>query len=215
MFIDESHVTLPQVRAMYNGDRARKTTLVDYGFRLPCAFDNRPLTFDEFYPTAQPGDLRLRHPGAVRAQPLGADRGAGHPPHGPAGPGGPGAAGGRADRRPHRGDPRPGTAPGAGAGDHPHQEDGRGPHQLPPGGGHPGAVHAPRRGHHRAHGDHPGPPPGDLRRAGGHQPPPGGAGPARSLPGGHSGRRQGGVPPLARPPSSRPSAGPPGTRRAW
>ena len=43
MFIDESHVTLPQVRAMYNGDRARKTTLVDYGFRLPCAFDNRPL----------------------------------------------------------------------------------------------------------------------------------------------------------------------------
>ena len=48
MFIDESHVTLPQVRAMYNGDKARKTTLVDYGFRLPCAFDNRPLKFDEF-----------------------------------------------------------------------------------------------------------------------------------------------------------------------
>ena len=48
MFIDESHVTLPQVRAMYAGDRARKTTLVDYGFRLPCAFDNRPLNFDEF-----------------------------------------------------------------------------------------------------------------------------------------------------------------------
>lgn len=48
MFIDESHVTLPQVRAMYNGDRARKTTLIDYGFRLPCAFDNRPLKFEEF-----------------------------------------------------------------------------------------------------------------------------------------------------------------------
>ncbi len=48
LFIDESHVTLPQVRAMYNGDRARKTTLVDYGFRLPCAFDNRPLKFEEF-----------------------------------------------------------------------------------------------------------------------------------------------------------------------
>ena len=48
LFIDESHVTLPQVRAMYNGDRARKTTLIDYGFRLPCAFDNRPLKFDEF-----------------------------------------------------------------------------------------------------------------------------------------------------------------------
>ncbi len=48
LFIDESHVTIPQVRAMYNGDRARKTSLVDYGFRLPCAFDNRPLRFEEF-----------------------------------------------------------------------------------------------------------------------------------------------------------------------
>ncbi|NCB63360.1 MAG: excinuclease ABC subunit UvrB [Clostridia bacterium] len=48
MFIDESHVSLPQVRAMFNGDRARKTTLIDYGFRLPCAFDNRPLKFEEF-----------------------------------------------------------------------------------------------------------------------------------------------------------------------
>ena len=48
MFIDESHVTLPQVRAMYAGDRSRKNTLVDYGFRLPCAFDNRPLKFEEF-----------------------------------------------------------------------------------------------------------------------------------------------------------------------
>ena len=48
MFIDESHVTLPQVRAMYAGDRSRKDTLVDYGFRLPCAYDNRPLKFVEF-----------------------------------------------------------------------------------------------------------------------------------------------------------------------
>ncbi len=48
MFIDESHVTVPQVRAMYNGDRARKENLVEYGFRLPSAFDNRPLVFDEF-----------------------------------------------------------------------------------------------------------------------------------------------------------------------
>ena len=48
LFVDESHATLPQVRAMYNGDRARKHMLVDYGFRLPSAFDNRPLTFDEF-----------------------------------------------------------------------------------------------------------------------------------------------------------------------
>ncbi|TDT63719.1 excinuclease ABC subunit UvrB [Fonticella tunisiensis] len=48
LFIDESHVTLPQVRAMYAGDRSRKESLVEYGFRLPCAFDNRPLKFDEF-----------------------------------------------------------------------------------------------------------------------------------------------------------------------
>lgn len=49
LFVDESHVTLPQVRAMYAGDRSRKESLVEYGFRLPSAFDNRPLTFDEFY----------------------------------------------------------------------------------------------------------------------------------------------------------------------
>jgi excinuclease ABC subunit B len=65
--IDESHVTLPQVRGMFNGDRARKTTLVDHGFRLPCALDNRPLRFPEFeklldsvvYVSATPGDDEL------------------------------------------------------------------------------------------------------------------------------------------------------------
>lgn len=69
MVIDESHVTLPQVRAMYNGDRMRKTTLVDYGFRLPSALDNRPLKFSEFeekinqviYVSATPGDYELEH----------------------------------------------------------------------------------------------------------------------------------------------------------
>ena len=67
MIIDESHVTLPQVRAMYNGDRMRKQTLVDYGFRLPSALDNRPLKFEEFeekinqviYVSATPGDYEL------------------------------------------------------------------------------------------------------------------------------------------------------------
>ncbi len=65
LIVDESHVTLPQVRAMYAGDRARKTTLVDYGFRLPSAMDNRPLNFDEFnshinqaiYVSATPGQI--------------------------------------------------------------------------------------------------------------------------------------------------------------
>ncbi|MBF0578219.1 excinuclease ABC subunit UvrB [Erysipelotrichaceae bacterium RD49] len=67
MIVDESHVSLPQIRGMYNGDRARKQTLVDYGFRLPSALDNRPLTFDEFekkapqavYVSATPGDYEL------------------------------------------------------------------------------------------------------------------------------------------------------------
>ena len=76
MFIDESHVTLPQVRAMYNGDRARKTTLVDSGFRLPCAFDNRPLKFDEFeqrvnqvvYVSATPGDYERERSGQIVEQ---------------------------------------------------------------------------------------------------------------------------------------------------
>lgn len=65
LFVDESHVTLPQVRGMYGGDRSRKESLIDFGFRLPSAFDNRPLTFDEFYArvgqkifvSATPGDL--------------------------------------------------------------------------------------------------------------------------------------------------------------
>ena len=67
LVVDESHVTLPQVRAMYNGDRMRKQTLVDYGFRLPSALDNRPLKFEEFeekinqaiYVSATPGDYEL------------------------------------------------------------------------------------------------------------------------------------------------------------
>ncbi len=67
LIVDESHVTLPQVRGMYNGDRQRKQTLVDYGFRLPSALDNRPLTFSEFedhinqaiYVSATPGDYEL------------------------------------------------------------------------------------------------------------------------------------------------------------
>lgn len=69
LVVDESHVTLPQVRAMSAGDRARKTTLIDYGFRLPSAFDNRPLNFDEFYAhinqaiyvSATPGDFEKEH----------------------------------------------------------------------------------------------------------------------------------------------------------
>ena len=76
LFVDESHVTLPQVRAMYNGDRARKDTLVQYGFRLPCAYDNRPLRFEEFeqrvhqriYVSATPGDYERERAGQIVEQ---------------------------------------------------------------------------------------------------------------------------------------------------
>ncbi len=72
LFVDESHVTLPQVRGMFGGDYARKKNLVEYGFRLPSAYDNRPLNFDEFYKhvnqavfvSATPGDFELEHSGA-------------------------------------------------------------------------------------------------------------------------------------------------------
>ena len=76
LMIDESHVTLPQLRAMYAGDRARKNNLVEFGFRLPSAYDNRPLNFDEFrsrihqtvYVSATPGDYELERSGQVVEQ---------------------------------------------------------------------------------------------------------------------------------------------------
>jgi len=76
LFVDESHITLPQVRGMFNGDRARKTSLVDYGFRLPSAYDNRPLNFEEFnnrigqtiYVSATPNEYELSLSGNVVEQ---------------------------------------------------------------------------------------------------------------------------------------------------
>jgi len=76
VFVDESHVSIPQINGMYNGDRARKTTLVDHGFRLPCAMDNRPLRFSEFeamlsrvvYVSATPADFELAKAGGVVAE---------------------------------------------------------------------------------------------------------------------------------------------------
>lgn len=76
LFVDESHVTLPQVRAMYGGDRARKESLINFGFRLPSAYDNRPLTFDEFYEktgqkifvSATPGELEKERSAAIAEQ---------------------------------------------------------------------------------------------------------------------------------------------------
>ncbi|HRC25957.1 MAG TPA: excinuclease ABC subunit UvrB, partial [Alphaproteobacteria bacterium] len=76
LFLDESHVMVPQLRAMYNGDRARKTVLVDYGFRLPAAVDNRPLKFEEWermrpqtvYVSATPGEWEIEKAGGISAE---------------------------------------------------------------------------------------------------------------------------------------------------
>lgn len=78
LVVDESHVSIPQIGAMYGGDRARKQNLVEYGFRLPAAFDNRPLTFDEFhsmihqtiYVSATPADYELRESEGVVVEQL-------------------------------------------------------------------------------------------------------------------------------------------------
>ena len=108
MVIDESHQSVPQVRGMYAGDRQRKKTLVEYGFRLPSALDNRPLNFDEFearvgqvvYVSATPGPVRAAEGRRRRGR-------AGHPPDRADGPAGRGAAGEGPGRRSAGRDPRP------------------------------------------------------------------------------------------------------------
>ena len=170
LFVDESHVTLPQVRAMYGGDYARKKTLVEYGFRLPSAFDNRPLKFEECGVQAQPDDLCLRHPRRVRAPEQHTGGAAGHPSHGSVGSGHLGAPGGRAGGGSSGRDQRPHPAAGAGTGDHPDQKNGRGSYRLPHRAGDQGQVYAPRGGYLRAHGDHQGSALGQHRCGGGHQP---------------------------------------------
>ena len=105
-FIDESHQTVPQIGGMYEGDRSRKQTLVDYGFRLPSALDNRPQTFDEFlsitpqivFVSATPGEYEREHSDA--------DRRADRPPDRDRRPGGRGARDAQPDRRPDERDPR-------------------------------------------------------------------------------------------------------------
>ena len=127
LFIDESHVTLPQVRAMYRGDRARKESLVEYGFRLPSAFDNRPLKFEEFqqrigqvvYVSATPGEYERTRSGQIVEQII--------RPTGLLDPRGRGPPGGGADRRPHGRDKGPHSEERAHAGHDAHQEDGGGP----------------------------------------------------------------------------------------
>ena len=139
LFVDESHVTLPQVRAMYNGDRARKESLVEYGFRLPCAFDNRPLKFEEFeqrinqavYVSATPAEYERERSGQVVEQVI---------------------------RPTGLLDPEISVRPvDAHACHNADQEDGGGPDELSPAERYPCALHALGHRGHRTDGNHPGP----------------------------------------------------------
>ena len=106
VFVDESHQTVPQLGGMYEGDRSRKQTLVDYGFRLPSALDNRPLRFDEFLGKVNQLVFVSATPGAVRAVALEGDRGAAHPPDRDRRSGGRAPSDAQPDRRPPERDPQ-------------------------------------------------------------------------------------------------------------
>ena len=144
MFLDESHVMIGQLGGMYNGDRARKTTLVDYGFRLPSALDNRPLKFEEFegkmrqvvFVSATPAVYETEHcrPGRRATRPADrADRSAGRS-----------AAGDAPGRRCPAGDPRPGPGRRTGAHHDADQAHGRAADRLPLGQRRQGALSAQR-----------------------------------------------------------------------
>ena len=208
IIVDESHMTIPQIGAMYHGDRSRKTTLVEYGFRLPSALDNRPLNFEEFeshidqmlFVSATPGPYEQEHEllraeqvirptglldpkidvRPVRGQ-IDQDRR---------------AARARADRRPDQRDQKDGRGEEQGAGHYFDQEDGGGPHGLSGGGGHPRQVPALGYRHAGAVADHQGHAAGRVRRAGGHQPAARGPGHPGDRAGGDPRRRQRGVPPV-------------------
>jgi hypothetical protein len=183
LVVDESHVTIPQVGGMYRGDRARKETLVEYGFRLPSAIDNRPLKFDEFerlvnqavYVSATPVNYELEKTQGVVVEQI-------IRPTGLVG------SGGRV--RPANG--RSTTCWGtcatpsprdAGARHDADQAHGRGSDRLLPRARHQCALPAQRHRHHRAHGHPARPAPGCVRRAGRHQPAARGPRPARGGPG--------------------------------
>ena len=189
VIIDESHVSVPQIQGMYRGDRSRKETLVEYGFRLPSALDNRPLTFEEFqkrvnqvvYVSATPATYELtRAKGHVVEQivrPTGLDgpddRGEARPQ-----PGGRPARGGEEDDRQEGEDPH-------------HDADEavcRRPDGLPPRRGHKGQI-SPLRGRYARKDRHcPRPAARKVRRPRGRQPAQGRARPAGGLPRGHPGR---------------------------
>ena len=105
VFVDESHQTVPQIGGMYEGDRSRKQTLVDFGFRLPSALDNRPLRFDEFLSKVPQAVFVSATPGRMGAEAVDARRRAADPADLPRRPRGRAAADQEPDRRPPERDP--------------------------------------------------------------------------------------------------------------
>ena len=194
VFVDESHQTVPQLGGMYEGDRSRKQTLVDYGFRLPSALDNRPLRFDEFlgkvpqlvFVSATPGPFELRHSTRITEQLI--------RPTGIVDP--------EVELRATKNqiddllerDPPPRGGRRARPRHHADEEDGRGPDRLPARVRREGALPPLRDRHARADPDHPRAEARRIRRARRGQPAPRGARPTRGLAGGRARRRQGGLP---------------------
>ena len=202
MIVDESHVTIPQLGGMYRGDRARKETLVEFGFRLPSALDNRPLRFDEFerkmrrciFVSATPSGYELEHSSQVVEQVV--------RPTGLIDPHGDRAAGAHPGRRRALRDQAAHRQARARADHHAHQAHGRGPDRVPVGARRQGALPALGHRHGRARRDHPRPARGRVRRDRRHQPAARGPGPARGVAGRDPRRRQGRLPafrPLADP----------------
>ena len=131
VFVDESHQTIPQIGGMYEGDRSRKQTLVDFGFRLPSALDNRPLRFDEFLAKVPQLVFVSATPGRLGAAPLDPRRRAADPPDRDRRSRGRAAPDPQPDRRPPERDPPARGGGRAHARDDADQEDGRGPDRLP------------------------------------------------------------------------------------
>ena len=195
LFVDESHQTIPQISAMYKGDRSRKETLVDFGFRLPSALDNRPLRFDEWeartpqaiFVSATPAEYELAQAQGVVVEQIIRPTGLLDPeievrPVASAG------------RRPARRDPRARQGRRARARDDADQAHGRGPDRVLRRARRARALPALRHRHAGAHRDPARPAPRRVRRAGRHQPAARGPRPARGVAGRHPRRRQGRLP---------------------
>ena len=194
LVIDESHQTIPQLGAMYKGDRSRKETLVEYGFRLPSALDNRPLRFEEFERHGAADDFHLRHAGSAREAHLGADRGTGGAPDRAGRSRGRGAPGARAGGRSVVRDTPADARQGAGAGHDAHQAHGGGSDRLLERAWREGALPAFGHRNRRTLRDHPRSEARQVRRDRRHQSAARGTGHARGVAGRHSRRRQGGLP---------------------